>query len=85
MIYIVRVYDGQEVYEYSLKTCNDYSEAISSLLEGFVVNTIFYGIGLPTIKHKKGSIDASHLVDFIVCVNEDRSIEVAYNPVGISF
>ncbi len=69
----------------SLITGDDYSDAISALLAPFSVGTIFYGIGLPTIKHKQGSKDAAHLVDFILCVNEDKTIEVAYNPSDISF
>lgn len=42
--------------------------------------SIFYGIGLPTEKHKEKSKESAHLVNFILGVNSDRSVEVLYNP-----
>lgn len=71
--------------QHSLKTENEYSDAISTLLQNYNIEKIFYGIGLPTSKHKKGSQDAAYLVDFILTVNEDRSIQIAYNPTEIMF
>lgn len=71
--------------QYLLKTENEYSDAISALLHNFNVTNIYYGIGLPTSKHKKGSQDAAYLVDFILTVNEDKSIGIAYNPLEIAF
>lgn len=68
-----------------LKTGNNYSDAIAALLKGYAVERIFYGIGLPTAKHNQGSIDAAYLVDFIICVNEDKSIHIPYNPTDITF
>lgn len=68
-----------------LKTGNDYSNAIVDLLKGHSVDSIFYGIGLPTAKHKHGSSDAAYLVDFIICTDEDKTVHVAYNPMEISF
>lgn len=68
-----------------LKTGNDYSNAISSLLSAYTVYEIFYGIGLPTEKHKQGSVNAAHLVDFIVCVDKDLNIRVVSNPKNIQF
>lgn len=64
---------------------NDYTNDIAKLLEGHPVESFFYGIGLPTVKHKKGSIDASHLVDFIIGVEESKKISVLFNPKDISF
>ena len=69
----------------SLINGDDYSDAIAALLAPYSVEKIYYGIGLPITKHKQGSKDAAHLVDFILCVNEDRTVEVAYNPFDISF
>lgn len=69
----------------SIKAGNDYSDAITVLLKGYSVDSIFYGIGLPTAKHNQGSLDAAYLVDFILCVNENKTIHVPYNPKGIIF
>lgn len=57
---------------------HDYSDAIDRLLEGRTIQHYFYGIGLPCRKHTKASEEASHLVDFIVGVEEDYSARVLY-------
>ena len=62
----------------NLRVNQDYSEAISALLAGYSVSNIYYGIGLPTQKHKKKSEDSVNLVDFIIGVNEDRSMIPLY-------
>lgn len=64
---------------------NDYTDDIAKLLAGHTVNVFYYGIGLPTVKHKKGSKDAADLVDFIIGVEEDRTVSVLSNPHDISF
>lgn len=46
----------------------------------YEIDNIFYGIGLPTEKHKEKSKESAHLVNFILGVNSDRSVEVLYNP-----
>jgi len=69
----------------SLIVGNEYSDSITTLLKGYEVNEIYYGIGLPTSKHKKGSIDAASLVDFIICVDDDFNIRPVYNPKAIAF
>lgn len=69
----------------SLRTSNDYHDAITGLLKGYSVDSILYGIGLPSAKHKQGSMDAAYLVDFILCVDEDKTIHVPYNPTGLFF
>lgn len=71
--------------QHLLKTRNDYSDAILTLLKDYIVNSIFYGIGLPTTKHKQGSVDAAHLVDFIFCVDDDKGVRIVFNPADISF
>ena len=57
---------------------NQYTDDIGKLLSQYVVDHIFYGIGLPTEKHDKRSEDASHLVDFIIGVEANKSISVLY-------
>ncbi|MFA9396853.1 MAG: hypothetical protein ACERKV_01110 [Clostridiaceae bacterium] len=57
---------------------NQYTDDISVLLSQYIIKNYFYGIGLPTKKHDKRSIAASHLVDFIIGVNEDRNISLLY-------
>ena len=64
---------------------NDYTDDIAKLVAGHAVNVFYYGIGLPTVKHKKGSKDAADLVDFIIGVEEDRTVSVLSNPHDISF
>lgn len=69
----------------SLIEGDDYSNAIGELLSRYTVNNIYYGIGLPTIKHSQKSVDASHLVNFIIGVDENKNISVLYNPNFIKF
>lgn len=69
--------DYQKVH--NLIVFDAYSESIEQLLSNWKVNNIYYGIGLPTSKHGKASRDASELVDFIVGVQEDRSIRLLYH------
>lgn len=80
-----RFYYSDYKKQNSLITYNNYSSDISALLKDYSVDRIYYGIGLPTAKHKQGSLDAAHLVDFILCVDEDGSIHIAYNPTNILF
>lgn len=68
-----------------LKTTDDYSNSISDLLKNYFVEQIFYGIGLPTSKHKQRSINSAHLVDFILGVDDDKSIQILWNPNNIMF
>lgn len=69
----------------SLIIDNQYTDAISTLLSGHNVSQIYYGIGLPTEKHSDKSKQASSLVDFILGVQEDKTIVELHNPKGISF
>lgn len=64
---------------------NQYTTAISTLLNEYFVKNIYYGIGLPTVKHKKKSQDSAMLVDFIIGVEEDRAISVLHNPQCVVF
>ena len=49
------------------------------------MSDIYYGIGLPTSKHKKKSQESARLVDFIVGVEGDKTITVLYNPQNVEF
>lgn len=69
----------------SLIEGDDYSNAIGELLSRYIVDDIYYGIGLPTVKHSAKSEEAAHLVDFIIGVEEDKEISVLYNPTSIKF
>ena len=64
---------------------NQYTAAIATLLHDYVVTDIYYGISLPTTKHKKKSHESAELVDFIIGVEEDRAISMLYNPRNIEF
>lgn len=64
---------------------NDYTDDIAQLLAGHTVDVFFYGIGLPTSKHSKGSKNAAHLVDFIVGAGTDGCISILYNQKKIDF
>ena len=80
-----RFYYPDYVKQHSLMGRNDYSDAISVLLKDHYADSIYYGVGLPTLKHKQASNRASHLVDFILCVDDDKKVRIAYNPINISF
>lgn len=64
---------------------NQYTDSIANLLSGYKVECFYYGIGLPTGKHKGRSVSSAALVDFIVGVSVDQSIIVLHNPKCISF
>ena len=64
----------------SLINGDDYSNAINDLLSNYTIDKIYYGIGLPTIKHSKKSEDTAQLVDFIIGVEENKQISILYNP-----
>ncbi len=68
-----------------LITDNQYTDDISTLLELYEISNIYYGIGLPVSKHKKGSKEAAYMVDFIVGVEENKTINVLYNAKNVSF
>lgn len=64
---------------------NAYSKAVSELLRGHTISNIYYGIGLPTSKHKRGSATAADLVDFVVCVDDNQTVHIVHNPMNIPF
>ena len=64
---------------------NEYSNAIALLLKGFEVRRLYFGIGLPCGKYRKGAQAAASLVDFVLVVDEGGSVQAAHNPSGIDF
>lgn len=62
----------------SLITENNYTEAISTLLKGFSVNRILYGIGIPVNVYSDKAKTLNSLVDFVIGVEEDGSIKKLY-------
>ena len=78
-----RYYYPDYVKQNKLIMDNAYSNDIGVLLSEYAIDSIYYGIGLPSDRHQKGSIEAAHLVDFVVCVAENGTVEVPYNPRNI--
>ena len=69
-----------------MRTSDDYSNDINSLLAPYGISQKWYGIALPKSKHKTKSIKAANLVDFIITVGDDnRMVEVSCNPNSIEF
>jgi len=64
---------------------NQYTNAIDKLLCDYAIKNIYYGIGLPTEKHKEKSKKSVGLVDFLLGVNADKTIVVLHNPKEILF
>ncbi len=62
-----------------LRSTTDYSDAIDELLKNYVINSIQYGIGYPVSAHKSKAKNSLGMVDFVVGVNADDSIEVLYS------
>lgn len=67
----------------SIKNENAYSNAIAALLAGYVVNHIYYGIGLPTAKWNAQGKSAAAKVDFVIGVTEDGTAEWLWNLGGV--
>lgn len=68
--------DFEKVNE--LRNTDIYSDSINMLLKKYDIQNILYGIGYPVLAHKKKAKESLDMVDFIVGVEEDRSIVVLY-------
>lgn len=64
---------------------NQYTNAIALLLHDYDVSNIYYGIGLPAIKHQKKSQESANLVDFIIGVKDDKTVSILHNHKNIEF
>ena len=73
-------------YEKQNKLINDnnYTDAISSLLRDYPVSVIYYGIWFPKSKYSGDAINNQALVDFIVGVDDTKSVSFLYNPKTIA-
>lgn len=80
-----RYYYPDFVKQHELIVENVYTDAINALLQSYTVNNIFFGIGLPTVKYKQSTRAAESLVDFVICVNDNKSIATPYNPHSVVF
>ena len=63
---------------YTLKTSNEYSNAIEELLKEYDIENIFYGIGIPQNAHQKKSQSNTNMVDFIIGVKSNKEIKVLH-------
>ena len=67
-----------------LRSSSDYSLAIKDLLVAYFYKKIYYGIGIPlTDGNKLKDRKNQDLVDFTIMVNENKQIEVIYDPHSI--
>ena len=64
---------------------NQYTKSINKLLYGYAIENIYYGIGLPTEKHKEKSKESVELIDFLIGVNANKTVMILHNPKEISF
>ncbi len=69
--------------QHRLAVDNQYTDAIAELLNGFSVSLILYGIGFPSKKYVGDAIINQSLVDFIIGVEENKSVRFLYNPNNI--
>lgn len=67
----------------NLKTGAMYGNAIANLLPKFS-GSFFFGIGFPSMAHKAASRNASVLVDFIMGVDEDLSVQLLHMVPNLS-
>ena len=61
-----------------MRTTTDYSDAIRDLLTGYEAEKICYGIGYPSVSHKRKAKESLHMVDFVVGITENKAIEILY-------
>lgn len=64
-----RFYRKDFIKQNTLKVDNQYTHAISNLLDGYSVEAIYYGIGLPLDKYTKTAAECAQLVDFVIGVD----------------
>lgn len=67
-----------------LKKTNDYSNDWARLLNGHTYHRIYYGIGIPyTTKNYNKAEEYSSMVDFIVYLEEDDTMQITDNIGGL--
>ncbi len=70
---------------HSLIIDNHYTDDIELLTKGNNIEEYYFGIGLPALKHGKGSRKNAHLVHFIIGVREDNILISLHNPEKLNF
>lgn len=73
-----RFYYNDYLKQNEMITNNNYSQAIDELLSNYSVESIYYGIGLPSKEQNKKAIEKTKLVDFVVGVNDEKKVEILY-------
>ncbi len=83
-------FENKDRYEYSdfkkvnkLILSDDYSEDISRLLAQYKIDSIYYGIGIPSYCITEKILANAYLVDFIIGVHSDTSISFYANQHNI--
>lgn len=59
-----------------IKITNGYQDGLKKFLDKYSYEVIYYGIGLPSTEHIKINKMTSKKVDFILGVNEDKSVDI---------
>jgi hypothetical protein len=68
-----------------LRTTTDYHKAINELTKGKGVQKVYYGIGFPTSCSPRVNNEDKEKVDFIVTVDNDKTVDVFYDTFGLVF
>lgn len=67
-----------------VKTLGNYSNALNTILAGFKVTKIYYGIGMPANeKDVEKSLEYIDGIDFLISTNEDKSVRIDFDEYGI--
>lgn len=67
-----------------IKTQNNYCNSLSELLKDFSVETIVYGIAIPTIKKQiLKSLEHIDKIDFLISISEEKEVEVHYDIMNV--
>ncbi len=69
---------------FSIKSTGSHSLSLKDLLTGINYQNIFYGLGLhKTQKNITQASENKELIDFIIVVNDNRKIEILYDPYNV--
>jgi len=63
---------------------NQYTDDIATLLSGYEVSKIYYGVGFPTAKRDKRYEAAAATVHFVIGASTDGEVEFLHNPFSIA-
>lgn len=60
---------------------NIYQNNINDFLNGYQIDKIYYGIGLPEINYKGKAVENKEMTNFIVTVSEELEVDVVYGRI----